>query len=68
MIYILLGFILWGVGLYKDLDICVYTAMIFFLGGSIVAAMREFISYCKKEHMMFIKVPKPEQQEEKSDD
>lgn len=68
MIYLIMGLVMWGVGLYKDLDICIYTSMIFFLGGSIVSSMQQFISYCKKEHMMFIQMPKPEQQKEKNDD
>ena len=68
MIYLIIGLVMWGVGLYKDLDICIYTSMIFFLGGSIVSAMREFISYCKMEHMMFIKVPKQEEMEESNND
>ena len=68
MIYILIGLVLWGLGIYKDNDLFVFTAMIFFLGGSIVAAMREFISYCKKEHMVFIKLSKQEEMGETEND
>lgn len=68
MIYIIIGLVMWGVGLYKDLDICIYTSMIFFLGGSIVSSMQQFIRYCEKNHIMFVKMEKPEEQKEKSDD